>query len=77
MLLRLGQRVAFLEKRLAKCRDVCINHRDELAKELKKQFVDVIHYPIGCLGYEDIEFFCSLSPEDQTKARKHYHNLEF
>ena len=36
VILRLGQRIALLEKRLQKCKDVCINNREEIVKELKR-----------------------------------------
>ncbi len=68
MILKLGQRVSELERRFYKCRDVCINNKDELLAELKKQFVDI---PLRKIDSYGLEYFNSLSPGDQTKLRNY------
>ena len=39
VILKLGMRLCELERRLNKCKDVCINNRDELNAEIRKQFL--------------------------------------
>lgn len=50
-----------LERRFYKCRDVCINNREELLSELKKQFGD---HSLKKIDFEGLEYFNSLSPGD-------------
>lgn len=36
VILKLGMRICELERRLNKCKDVCVNNRDELNGEIRK-----------------------------------------
>ena len=77
VIIRLGQRIALLEKRLQKCKDVCINNREEIVRELKRQFLHQSYSLSGGGGatdFEDLEFFTTLSQGDQSRIR--YSQLE-
>jgi len=67
VILKLGVRICELEKRLNKCKDVCINNRDELNSEIRKQFLT---QQFLFSNLDDIEYFNSLSPGDKSKLRK-------
>ena len=50
---------------------MCINNRDELITELKKQFLS--HAYSSVAEFEDLEYFNSLSPGDQSRVRNTQH----
>lgn len=63
-ILKLGMRICELERRLNKCKDVCVNNRDELNSEIRKQF---LNQPFLNSTLDDIEYFTSLTPGDKIR----------
>lgn len=60
VILRHGQRVTELEKRLAKLRDVCLTNRDDLCKALRAKFLA----PLGAPLLEALESECKEASTD-------------